>query len=245
MKKLLIHLLYQLKVFVRDPAYVFTSVLLPAGLYWFFAVPESKTDYIGSFLIVSFCAFSFVGISFFQHSVYTSMERDTLWYKYLLTLPCRSWHLLVSRFLISNIVAILSCLVIYFIGISQTDSQLSAKIFLKIVLLLSLFSIPFTLFGYFVGQFLNAKTALPVSNFFYLFFSFAGGLWKPPELLPKELQNIVNFWPTYHYGEIVWYYVKPNALLPKSSYMYLLLFSVLVLVAIFVKENLLKMRRRT
>lgn len=59
MNSLLSHVVMQLRIGLRDPAYLFTSILLPAGLYWFFAVPESNSAYTAVYLTGSFSAFCF------------------------------------------------------------------------------------------------------------------------------------------------------------------------------------------
>jgi hypothetical protein len=75
MKQLLSHINSQLRIGFRDPAYMFTSIVLPAGLYWFFAVPESGNAYTAKYMTGSFCAFSFFGVIFLQYSINTSQEK--------------------------------------------------------------------------------------------------------------------------------------------------------------------------
>lgn len=242
MKKIFSHIVFHLKNYFRDPAYIFTSIMLPAGLYWFFAVPESTTDYIGSFMICSFSAFSFFGIVFFQHSVHTAIEKEKHWYQFQQLLPFRSFHTLMARYIVSVVVGFFACGLIYLIGINQTPSKMSALLFSEILAVLVLASLPFSLFGYWVGQNFSTKSILPVGNFLYLFFSFAGGLWKPPELLPKTLQDLCKYWPTYHYGNLAWYFVVPGAKWPSESVTHLIGFAIVMIVLISIKPGVVLRR---
>ncbi len=198
------HHFTQLKCGLRDRAYFFTTLLLPAGLYWFFAVPESIDEYIATYLIRSFSAFSFFGVVFFQYAVSSAQERDSSWAQYLKTLPCSFATVLIARFFTCCFFALISCGLIYGIGLYTTPSEMSIGTFGTVLGLLTLGSLPFLLFGMLCGMLVSADAILPVANFIYLSFSFVGGLWKPPELLPEVLQKISPYMPTYHYGQLVW-----------------------------------------
>jgi ABC-2 type transport system permease protein len=81
--------------------------------------------------------------------------------------------------------------------------------------------------GLCLGYFSSLKTALPIGNLIYLPLSFAGGLWKPPELLSKNLNKISEYLPTRQYGEALWAIVLSKTVPQRALYtllIYLLLF---------------------
>ncbi len=234
------NILLQLRISLRDPGFMFTSILLPACLYWFFAVPESGNSYIANFLIASFSAFAFFGVMFLQHAVHTSQEKHNPWSLYLQTLPIPKITLFVSRFVTAVFLGSLSCVMIYGVAQFFTPSDMSLTLFTHILFRLILGSVPFLLMGLLVGRLFNPKSVVPTANFIHLLFSFVGGLWKPPEILPEMLQKISPLLPTYHYGMLVWSLISPEILLQNSSLYYLFGFSGVLLVLLKLTDRLKK-----
>ncbi|WP_457628386.1 hypothetical protein [Oceanithermus sp.] len=51
----------------------------------------------------------------------------------------------------------------------------------------------------------NPKAALPLAtNLIYLPLAYAGGMWMPPQLLPKVVQDLSPYLPTRQWMELVW-----------------------------------------
>jgi ABC-2 type transport system permease protein len=65
-------------------------------------------------------------------------------------------------------------------------------------------SIPFALLGIALGYWFSAKAAQPVAMLLYLPLSYAGGLWMPPDHLPRVVSVISPFLPTRAYAELIW-----------------------------------------
>ena len=238
LRQLLSHTKLQILTGLRDPAYFFSTILLPAGVFWFFGVPEAKSDYIAVFLCCSFSAFSFFGVFFFQYSISTAQEKNSDWLFYLKTLPVKPHIVLIARFITSTLLGILSCLLIYIITITMTPSQMTILTLLKLIGTLTLFSFPFLLMGLFLGNIFSAKAMVPVANFFHLVLSFAGGLWKPPEILPETIQKISPLLPTYHYGMLVWPLANPKEMFVQwENINYMVLFSLGMLFLLYLQKK--------
>ena len=235
--KLLAHSLLQLRIGFRDGAYFFTTILVPIGVYWFFAVPESKTAYISSYLICSFCAFAFFGVVFLQYSIHTAQEKTSSWAQFQKSLPYPLFVPLVARFISSFVFGFLACLGIYLVARGYTPTDLNIRTFAKVMVLLSLGSFPFLVFGIFCGKLFSEKAIVPVANFLYLVLSFSGGLWKPPEILPDVLQKICPYLPTYHYGRLVWAIPAPDLAFESKNAWYLVGFTLFFLVSLFLLES--------
>ena len=234
MKQLMSHVLSQMRISFRDPAYLFTSIALPTGLYWFFAVPESKTAYTAKYMTGSFSAFAFFGIIFLQYSIHTAQEKTSSWSLYLSTLPIRPWLLILSRLITSIFLGSLACGLIYGVSLWLTPTDLSFLTFLKMLFYLTLGSLPFLLMGLVVGRLFSPQGVVPVSNFFHLVLSFAGGLWKPVEILPPVIQDISPWLPTYHYGRLTWSLCSPENPITTHTITYLLVFALGMGVSLYV-----------
>ncbi len=242
MKALVSHIKSQLRIGFRDPAYMFTSIVLPAGLYWFFAVPESNSAYAAKYMTGSFCAFSFFGVIFLQYAINTAQERQSAWSQYLSTLPIRYSVIVFSRLLTSIILGTLACGLIYGVSLAFTPTDLEFPTFLLMLVFLTLGGLPFLLMGLVVGNFFSPKAVVPVANFFHLVLSFAGGLWKPPEILPEALQSITPWLPTYHYGILTWSLASPDIHIKGGNIAFLLGFGFLMGSLLFLQKSLLGRR---
>lgn len=237
MTKFASHILSQLRIGFRDPAYLFTSIVLPAGLYWFFAVPESNSAYTAKYMTGSFCAFSFFGVIFLQYSINTSFERSSPWSLYLKTLPISPFTFLFSRLITSILLGSLACGLIYSVSLFFTPTDLDFVTFLKMLVFLSIGGLPFLLMGMVVGHSFSSKAVVPVANFFHLLLSFVGGLWKPPEILPEALQPITPWLPTYHYGLLTWSLASPEIHFEWKNFIFLVSFGFLMTALLFLQKR--------
>ena len=64
-------------------------------------------------------------------------------------------------------------------------------------------AIPFASMGLVLALLVPLNSAPGVANLVYLPMSFLGGLWLPLTLLPKAVQKIAPFLPTYHLGQLM------------------------------------------
>lgn len=236
MIQIISHIALQLRIGIRDAAYMFTSIVLPAGLYWFFAVPESNSAYAAVYLTGSFSAFSFFGVVFLQYAVHTAQERQSHWSQYLSTLPIRPYVIIFARFITSVLLGMLACSLIFIVSKGFTPSDLSLQGFAHMMGLLTIGSIPFLLMGLVVGNAFSAKAVVPTANFLHLILSFAGGLWKPPEILPEAIQQITPWLPTYHYGVLAWSLNSDQVTITIENITYLVGFTAVMVALLFLQK---------
>ena len=151
------------------------------------------------------------------------------WSLYMGTLPISYTTIIVSRFITSVILGVLACGLIFICSKLFTPSDLTFFDFSKMLLYLSIGSVPLLLMGLVTGKSFRPKAVVPVANFLHLVLSFAGGLWKPPEILPKALQPITPWLPTYHYGQLAWSFSAPDQTLEWTNILYLAVFGAIML----------------
>ncbi len=65
-------------------------------------------------------------------------------------------------------------------------------------------SLPFIGLGFAIGYVAGPNSAPAVANLVYLPLSFASGLFVPPNQLPRFVQTLAPYLPTYHYGQLAW-----------------------------------------
>ena len=230
MKLIFVHTKWMILELIRQPTYFVATVAFPSLFYIIFAVPESNDPASSNMLLASFSCFAVFGVLFLQFGVGVAQERSTSWYHYLRTLPLKKTNLMIARFLSAYFFAILSVLSLNLLALMFTEVSMDFFIWFKFYLYLIVPGLIFCLMGLALGYFSSEKSALPLGNLIYLPLSFAGGLWKPPELLPDTLNKISTYLPTRQYGEILWNTVKDESVFSESLWIlgvYLILFLII------------------
>lgn len=189
---------------LRQPVYTVPTVIFPATFFWFFGVPEALSADIANFLVGSFSAFAVFGVVFLQFGVGMAEERGHPWYEYLKTKPAPKWIFFASRMVSALFFSLSASALVFLVGWIETPSTLSLIDAFRVFAGLLCFGIPFVLMGCTLGLLVSARAALPIANLIYLPLSFAGGMWKPPALLPESLKTISAYLPTRSYVEIIW-----------------------------------------
>lgn len=204
MRLILTHASWMILELIRQPAYIVSTLAFPALFYVIFAIPESTTKESSNLLMASFSCFANFGVLFLQFGVGIAQERTKSWYHYLRTLPLNSLQLILARFISSYVFSIFAILVIVILALAFTKAELTVtQWFLLISAHLGL-GLVFCLMGLCLGYLSEEKSALPIGNLIYLPLTFAGGLWKPPSVLPESLKTISEYLPTRQYGEVLW-----------------------------------------
>lgn len=193
-----------LKEFLRQPMFVVSTLLFPSMFFWFFGVPNAKDQASATLLMCSFSCFAVLGVLLFQLAVQTSQERSSPWMRFLQTVPVHELSLTLARVGASFVLSLLAILLVVLTTFLTTEFDGSQFPWIGFLTALLVGGIPFALFALILGFLIKGKAILPVANMIYLPLSFAGGLWLPPNALPEVVQEISEYLPTRHFGEIVW-----------------------------------------
>lgn len=216
LRLLLIHSYYECLELGRQPMYVLATVIFPSMFFWFFGVPNANEEIPARLLTGSFAAFGVLGVLVFQFGVGIAQERSTPWASLLRILPLPSWAHLSSKLLAGIIFSIPTVAGVLLVAELSTKANLDADLIGKLAAALLFAGLPFGLLGLIIGLSCSPRSALPMANMVYLPLSFAGGLWLPPNALPKVVQDISEYLPTRFLGEVVWS-VTLNRELPQRN----------------------------
>ncbi len=199
-----LHSYYLTLELARQPMYIVSTILFPSMFFWFFGVPNAQNQTAALIMLGSFSAYAVLGIVLFQFGVGIAQERGTPWSAYLRILPAPAWVGFFSRLVSGIFFACLAVAGVLWTAFHFTPLELTMGRLLPFLIYLFLGSIPFGMMGIVIGLACKAQSALPVANLVYLPLSFAGGLWVPPNALPKVVQDLSPYLPTRMYGELVW-----------------------------------------
>ena len=200
-----VHTSLLLRALLRTPAFAIPVIVFPAMFYVIFALQFAKQSAaVAGQMLASYVAFGVIGVALFQFGVGIANERGRPWERYLRTLPISVETRFAARVLVALFFAIVSGGLVAILGAFLTPVDFTPAQWLLLACYTLTGAVPFVLLGVAIAYVVPAAGAIPITNIVYLLCAFAGGLWIPPQFLPKFAAVISPFLPTRAYGELLW-----------------------------------------
>ena len=197
---------------LRNPYYVFWSLLMPIMFYFIFTkVVNTGSDDAGQWqahYLVSMSAFSVMGSSIMTLGIRLVQERTQGWNTYIRITPLPSSVYFFGKMFGQTVMHLFSVLCIFAAGYLMNGVSLSAAEWLLSGLWIVTGALPFMALGTLIGFMKRVDTASGVSNVLYMVLALAGGMWMPLDILPKTMQEIGRWLPSYNYGDGAWRMVQ-------------------------------------
>jgi ABC-2 type transport system permease protein len=198
------HYRYNLLELSRSPLSLVLNLALPVMVFLVFGAGKTKLPEAANYLTLSFMTYSVLSVVFYQFGAMVAEARGTPWVTTLRALP-HGWSSYVLARIGSGLtIALLASLGIYAAAAWSTPITLSVSQTLQALLRIVVGSLPFALLGVWITLFFSRSIAVPLSQFLYFPLCYFGGLWIPYENLPPLAQILSPWFPTRHYGELVW-----------------------------------------
>ena len=116
---------------------------------------------------------------------------------------------------------IFSIMLIFLAGYLMNGISLTAGQWLFSGIWILAGSLPFLAIGTLIGAMKRVDTASGVSNAIFMVLAITGGMWMPIDVLPKVMQNIAKWLPSYNYGSGAWEIIRGHS--PEWSNVFILL----------------------
>lgn len=197
---------YELLKFARMKTYVASTILFPLMFYCFFGLAMNQhakgSMPLSRYLLATYGAFGIVCSSLFAFGVGVAVERGLGWMQVKRASPMPPAAYFLAKGVVglafgSVVIAMLFSLGAIFGGVSMPVLQ-----WLKLGLLLVAGAIPFCAMGLAIGNFAGPNSAANVVNLISLPMAFCTGMWIPIDFLPKAIQQVAPFLPTYHFSQL-------------------------------------------
>ncbi len=200
---------------IRNPYYVCWSLLMPIVFYFFFtrvfsSGGENQQEWAAHYLM-SMTTFSVMGSAFMTLGIRLVQERTQGWTTFMRVTPLPGYIYFFGKMFGQTVMHLLSIIFIFAAGvlINHVSLPISAWIYSALWILVG--SLPFLAIGTLVGTMKRVDTASGVSNAIYLSLAVTGGMWMPMEVLPKLMQNIGKWLPSYNFGNGAWQIIRGQA----------------------------------
>ncbi|WP_374018155.1 ABC transporter permease [Paenibacillus thiaminolyticus] len=234
MKLLFVQCKMELLRVIRNPYFVFWSLLMPMVFYFIFTrivnVGVDNKAWWQAHYLMSMTAFSIMGSAIMTLGIRIVQERKNGWTTYIRITPLQGSIYFAGKMFGQFMMHLFSIIAIFLCGYLLNGVSLSWSAWLSCGLWLLLASIPFLGLGALVGTMKRVDTASGVSNAIFMLLAITGGMWFPLDIMPKFIQTAAKLLPAYHFGGGAWEIVRGES--PQWEHAlflagYLLLFMIL------------------
>lgn len=200
---------------LRNPYFVFWSLLMPIVFYFIFTkvvntgAPD-KAEWQAHYLM-SMTAFSVMGSSIMTLGIRMVQERQQGWATFMRLTPLSDTVYFFAQMMGQTVIHLFSIIVIFTVGALINGVSLTALEWISSGAWILIASIPFLALGTLIGLMRRVETAAGVSNVVYMAMAVAGGMWMPLEIMPKIMQTIGKWLPSYNFGSGAWAIVQGDA----------------------------------
>jgi ABC-2 type transport system permease protein len=197
---------------IRNPYYVFWSLLMPIMFYILFTrVVNTGTNdepLWRAHYLMSMATFSVMGSAIMTLGIRLVQERTQGWTTFIRITPLQGAVYFFGKMFGQTMMHLFSVICIFVAGYLINGVSLSAGQWVLSGLWILIGSLPFLAIGTLVGAMRRVDTASGVSNVIYMGLAIAGGMWMPIEILPRLMQRIGHWLPSYNYGNGAWEIVR-------------------------------------
>jgi ABC-2 type transport system permease protein len=206
------------RIFVRETRYEFVRALrtkafslsvigFPVMFYVLFGVMNQSAtahgDSIAKYLLASYAAFGVVGSALFGIGVGLAGERVSGWLELKRASPMPALAYLTAKCVTSIAFGLIITTILCVVGITAAGVHLQAGEYLRLCGATAIAGVPFACMGLLLAMLVPANAAPGLVNLIYLPMSFCSGLWMPIFMLPKWVQHLAPWLPTYHAGQLM------------------------------------------
>lgn len=198
----------QIRMFRREPAALFFSVLMPVAFYALFVAMfggeaiDGTSRPVGTLMLTTFGAYGAIMAPMMNPGIGIAEARETGWLEAVKVSPVPVAVNLASRVLatIPFVVGILVAMTAASAALGVLNITLGEWVALMVVLVVG--SQPFALVGLAVGSLASPNATTAILNAIIMPTAIASGLWFPLEIMPDWVSSVAQFLPTYHLAQL-------------------------------------------
>jgi ABC-2 type transport system permease protein len=191
----------------RLKQYSLSTVAFPLMFYCFFGLAMAPHQKIGAlavsqYLLATYGAFGVMGATLYAFGAGVAVERGLGWMELKRASPMPPAGYLLAKAVVSLTFGALVVTLLFALGAIFGGVRMPATQWALLWTALVAGAIPFGAIGLAIGSFAGPNSAPGIVNMIYLPLGFLGGLWMPLQFLPKALQQIAHYLPSYHFAQI-------------------------------------------
>jgi ABC-2 type transport system permease protein len=197
---------YEIIKQLRNKMYSFSAIGFPVMFYLIFGAMNRHAEIDGGsvakYLLASYCVFGTLGASLFGVGVNLAIERGQGWLELKQASPMPPLAMLLAKCFSAASFAVTVTLLLVLCGVTLSGVHIAGLQLLKLAGVAAVGAVPFGALGLLFGLLAPANAAPGVVNLVYIPMAFCSGLWMPLQFLPRWIQAIAPFLPSYHLAQL-------------------------------------------
>ncbi len=193
---------------LRNKGFSFAVIGFPSMFYLLFGVANRGQtlhagENVAKYLLAGYAGFGTVGVALFGIGVGLAFERTSGWLDLKRASPMPPLAYLVARCAMAVLFSLIIVSLLSGIGVVAAGVHLTFGEYGRLLATAFLGSLPFAAMGLLFAMLLPPNSAPGIVNMFYLPMSYASGLWIPISMLPRIVQHIAPWLPTFHLAQLM------------------------------------------
>jgi ABC-2 type transport system permease protein len=190
----------------RMKQYSLSTIGFPLMFYCLFGLAMGQSGAgsisLSRYLLATYGAFGVMGATLYAFGAGVAVERGMGWLEVKRASPMPPAAYFLAKGVVSMSFGALVVTLLFALGAIFGGVRMPAGQWLLMGGTLVAGAIPFCAIGLAIGSFAGPNSAAGIVNMIYLPMGLLGGLWMPIEVLPKTLQHVARWLPSYHFGQI-------------------------------------------
>lgn len=201
--------LAELHRLTRNPMFAIGTLGFPIMFFALFGLPAvhertASGANVGQFILVSFGTYSLLSVAMFSFGAAVATERIGGWLRLLRASPLPAALYLAAKIIAALLFSALGLTLLYLFAHFAGGVTFPAGQALLIAGKLLLGMIPLIALGLCIGFLASPASASVLANILSVLVSFGSGLFVPLEQLPKFMQSLAPYLPSYHLAQLGW-----------------------------------------
>jgi ABC-2 type transport system permease protein len=206
----------ELRSSMRTPEFAVGAIAIPVLLYAMFGLPNAASTLpagtrVGLGMLVSMSAYGVVSLAIFTFGEDIAKERGRGWARTLGATPFPTWVYLVGKAANAVVLAALIVVTMSALAALAGGVALTARSWLELGATMVAGVLAFSTLGFAIAYVARPRAAAVIANLIFLPLAFASGFFIPLGELPAVLQDVAEYLPTFHYGQLAYRVVMPDA----------------------------------
>jgi ABC-2 type transport system permease protein len=195
---------------VRVPAFTIPTLLFPIMFFAFFGLtnlenmmPGTEVS-AGKYMVASFGAYSMLSAALFSFGVSIAAERGLGWNRLTRVSPMSPLVFFAAKLATAFTIGLVSLLGLFLFARIAGGITMPLLDWAALTIRLMAGMVPFIALGLWIGYFGGPNSAAGLANLIFLPLSFCSGLFQPLDFMPKFIQDIAPYLPSYHTAQLAW-----------------------------------------
>lgn len=206
MKPILLEMKYEFLSLLRMPRYSVMTIAFPAMFYVFFGIfiQNGKLGNVSAaaYLLTTMGTLGIMFSSMMALGAGIASERGLGWLEVKRASPMPALGWFAAKLSAAVLFGLIVTGVLFGLGAAFGGVRMAVAQWVELAGGLALGAIPFSTLGFVLGYLATPNSAPAMVNIVAMPMAFLSGLWVPAEFLPKALQNLAPFLPSYHLAQM-------------------------------------------